>query len=147
MIRWRCYKASPALFAGVVADEAIPSGQYGTIQIYGYHSAVVVSGVNGAAPFTDVFTEATHAYSVFSSYVLKPVAAFGNSTGANASIGAMAPIALSTTVAGTETYASADINQQLCGIWPGGYALPLANPSATIATNASGTVKAFIQCL
>jgi len=138
---------SPLLAAGCVANNSILYSQYGELQVYGEHSAVVVTGVNGAPPFTDVFTISTVTQGVWDTLVLKPVNAFGNTTGAATNIGALAPIQMSTTIAGAQTYTSTSINQQLCAYWPGGFAVPLANPAATIATNASGTLKAFLYFL
>ncbi len=137
---------NPGLFAGIVADNAINYGEYGKVQQYGEHSAVAISGADGSAPFTDVFT-ATLTEAGFTNVILKPVAAFGNTTGAAAGAGYLAAMQLATSVAGTQTYASGDINQQIAGLWPGGYAIPLANPSGNVATDGNSTLKAFIKCL
>ena len=130
----------PALFAGLVANDDIPYGEYGAVQCYGPHSAAVISGANGATPFTDVFTQNTHTASAFKNLVCKPLAGFGNTTGAKATVGALGVIQLSSTVT---TQGALNCG----GFWPGGYCVPLANPESTIATNASGTVKVFVKCL
>lgn len=131
-------------FAGVIAGRDIPSGEYGSCQVYGYHTGVYVAGSASSAPFTSGFFSVTNRTAAsFTNVVLKPVAAFGNTTGAVANSGYFGVCALAST-------ASTNVWAGNAGMWPGGYVVPLGNLNGgvTIETNASSaSVKGFIRAL
>lgn len=140
---------NPAFAAGIVANTDIGADDYGELQVYGTCAQVSVAGVDGATPFVDLFTANSNTDSHLRLHVLKPVNAFGNTTGAVTNIGYMAPIALASTIAGTQTYVSTDVNTAMGATWPGGYAIPLSNPigGVTIDTDSTGSVMAFLNFL
>lgn len=143
-------QANPGLFAGVIAGADIPSGQYGSCQVYGYHTGVYVTGGASGAPFESLFFSVTNRASAsLTNRVLRPVAAFANTTGAATNAGYLGVVSVATSIAGTQTYVSTDVNQALVGLWPGGYVLALGNinGNVSITHTSSGSVKAFIKAL
>lgn len=129
---------NPAFAAGIVANTDIGADDYGELQVYGTCAQVSIAGVNGAAPFVDLFTASTNTDSHLRLHVLKPVNAFGNTTGAVTNHGYMAPVAMVSAV-GTNVAAT------LGAYWPGGYAIPMSNATAAITTQGTGSVIAFLN--
>jgi hypothetical protein len=131
-----------ALFAGIVAGRDVPSGEYGSVQVYGYHTGVYVTGYS-TSPFTSAFMAATNNNSTtLQPCILKPAACFGATQGYQY-LGQMAMTNASVTNMGTVTI----INwAPYC---PGGYVIPLGNPNGnvSISSNSTGSVKAFIKCM
>jgi len=141
------------LFAGPVAKTDIGPYAFGYVQKHGPHPGVLVTGLGAGAnppPFsTSFFAVTNNNVASLGTVQLRPVACFGNTTGAVTNIGYFGAVPMSTTIAGTAGYASADINQCLQAFWPGGYLVPLDNPTGavSISSNSSGRVKAFCYCL
>ena len=129
-----------ALFAGVIANNAVPGAAYGEVQMYGLHPGVNVSGSTAVGPFsTAVFTVKTNTANDLANVLLKPANCLFNS-GGSAARGYFAPVVMATTVT---TQAAANLLQ----LFPGGYAVVLANPATTATSTSTCTVKAFITAL
>lgn len=132
------------LFAGIVASYEIPAGDHGVVQVYGYHPGVVVTGGGaGVATLfnTDFFAATNRTAASFTNAKLIPQNILGNTVGGATNAGYMAVAhRLGTLV--TTTVSLAPLHG-----FP--YAIPLGNLNggATVATNSSGSVKAFIKAL
>jgi hypothetical protein len=125
--------------AGVVAESTVYQNEYGQVQVYGRHDAVKISN-NNTAPFSGALLTVTdNAISLFTNYVLRPLAGFGVVTGAT-NHGYFAPMALASTIT---TQAALDVRPY----WPGGVCMPIENLAATLTYTSTGTIKAFVNFL
>lgn len=131
-------------FAGVVAGKDIPAGDYGSIQVYGYHPGVYITGNSNMSTLfeTGFFTVTNRTSASFTNRILRPAGAYGNTDGATTNKGYFGVVSMATTLTQTQALA-------LPGFWPGGYVVPLGNVNgnATVTWTSSGSVKAFIRCL
>jgi hypothetical protein len=138
-------QAYAGLFAGVVAGEDIGQNEYGSVQVYGYHTGVYVSGAvtNATAGFdNDFFTVTNRASASFTNVILAPANAFGNTVGGATNAGYFGALVLPDSVTDTDFAA-------LACLWPKGYCVPLGNINGgvSITATSTGSVKAFIKAL
>jgi len=143
---------NPLLFAGIVAGSEIPAGNYGVVQVYGYHPGVVVTGnaTNSLVFNTNFFTVTNRTAASFTNARLIPVNALGNATGAATDAGYMAVANLpGATYHVTNLGTATSITIPLSPLLGLPHVVPLGNLNngATIATTSSGSVKAFIKAL
>jgi len=134
---------NPAFAAGIVANTDIGADDYGEVQVYGTCPQVYISGLSDA-PFNTLFNASSNTDSHFRLQILKPVNAFGNTTGAATNIGYMAPVAMASTIA---IATNSSLEEPLGAFWPGGYAIPMSDliGAATAGTESSGSVIAFLN--
>lgn len=131
------------MFAGLVINKPIFPGTVGEILMYGIHNAAYFTmGATAAGPFGD-FTAWTAATTLtwgdLNKVILRPINAGGGSAQGSATRGLLCPIEYLATLSAS---GGDSIRYR-----PGGYAIPLGNPSATVATTSSARVKVFVKAL
>jgi len=146
------WNPTPGLFAGIVAGRDIPPGDWGSVQVYGEFAGVLLTGIS-TAPWFGTAGQTAWNNTTLSTLFLRPCGVY-NSTGAATNAGYCGIMSKVTTIAGTQTYASGDINMDLRPFWHGGYVLPLGiqyatngTTSGTITYTSSCRIKGFIKCL
>jgi len=130
---------SPALWAGCICDEPVPTGGWGEVQVWGPHGRAKISNCN-TAPFSSAgYVVTTNTYADWYSWILRPLNGFGAVEGITNG-GYLAPMNQATSVT---TEGALDVRPY----WAGGYAIPLANRAGTLAADSTGTAPVFIKAL
>lgn len=118
--------------AGVVAGRAIQGGDFGTIQVYGYHPGLLCVGTSVGELDGRTFETAFDSASITNRLLLPANHAV---TAGVATLGYFGMVT---------TGATNDVG--VAGAWAGGFALPIEQVGTFVSTGA-GRVKAFIKYL